>query len=466
MNEKYLLLGIEKASLYTQCLADDVLDNVIDLLSVIRSEKGIEVMALTSFVEVKPYIAMTVSLLDIQTEALQASISCNTKDANHLLFNDCFGFAAMRQDAKAFVKITVVWMDSFGNKKYAEKSILTDIANEPLTALQITEPRARDTNLTKVLYGTYTRGDVYDYTYPENKRVQNTVKAMLPIRGKLELDKNWHPVAIDMSEGNAAKLYMLLSTGGTVEYKKPLSDIFTLTENTISFALPDDDWGSVIDTSRLGSSVYFDIYFSFTVSLRNDYYPLQSYKARAVVICKPRLNEACISKVAMIEPIYLYWDCLAENTKIRMASGIDRCIDTIEEGDRIMAGNGESVCVTKCFQSCSNTCVQIVTEENTLIVSDQHMIQTNTGFIKACNLTNCGYLLENLGRIQSEVNIHEIKKIDYKHRLYHIEVDKIHTLIANGIVVGDGTIKEVNATTWSQEILDKRTALHNVLFKN
>lgn len=468
-NRKAMLEGLPRAVLKKTNALDSVLDNVIELISVQMNVDGkIEVVASAAYTEVKPYIAMKVRLTDTQQGETSEEMGNFIEDSNELLFQGCF--EPLQPDCaeeEVHIDITAFWVNPEGDKERTELSEDVTVSSAPLEKLQVEMPRAADGKCTKVLYGTYTAGDTYDYKYPDNRAVSGTVKAMLPLKGSLSFGKEWHPTAINIWHGNAPKLYMMLSTGGVIPYGKSLNDIFTFEDNRVCFELPDgDDWGSVIEVSRLGYSVYFDLYFSFTVNMKNDYFPTQDYTARAAVMCKQNLQEYPTMMVEVIEPVYLYWDCMAENTFVSLYPEKEKRVSELQEGDTVMDGDGNGRRVVRVVSCKAENIVHIVTETGrTLDVTGNHMLKTYTGFKRAGDMASCGYVLVRDGDGEHQEYLLSVESQDYEGMVYHVELEDGGTMLANGIVSLDACAVGRQNQTWKETVLKSRAALHSAIWE-
>ena len=445
------------------CPEDDVLDVFLDMVSIYAAGDDIFLLSVASYTEFKPYIALSIHLKDeAQKEIAHDTADINdSKALNHV--SRFRGLGGPYAGKPVHINLTAYWLDPDGSKKTASRPLDATVDSfAAFEKLEVEKPRAANGKQTRVLYGTYTAGASYDYKYPANNKSNQTVKAMLPLDGCLEFKDEWRPQEIDYAPGNNPKLYMLLSSGGAVSYGGEWEKAFSIVDQRVNFSLPTDDWGSKIDVSRLGSSTILDLYFSFTVRVTNDYYPEKKYLARATVISKPITEDEPMVKVAMIEPIYLYWDCLAEDMRISMYPEGEQLISQLKPGDRIMdaEGKGREIALCKALESDRILCVE--TKSGILLKGTaNHMVKTNTGFTRMGDLTSCGYLLKNEPAGSGEVTdeIVSVKEVPYHGLVYHVELADGNTLIVNGVITGDGQIEKNDRCLWKKEVMTARKIL-------
>lgn len=444
-----------------RCEFDDVVDNFVDITSLFADSKNIYALSVAGFVETKPYIGMEIKMTDPKTNETIAADQAKVSDLPNISMSSIFENLSAQYIGKPVnLYLEVYWINPDGstNRMQAKETMTVELA-EPVKSAKVTKPRAADGVKTIVVYGTYTGSLKPDYQYANNKRVNSTVSAMLPLEGNLQFEPEWIPTSIDLtSEGGKPKLYMLMSTGA-VWYEKDFADVFTLSDSQVAFKLNDEDWGSKVDTSRFGSAMTIDLYFSFTVKLKNRLFPTNLYTAKIIVVCKPELIENAIINITLIEPAYIYWDCIAEGSMVAMYPEGEKTIAEIKLNDRVKTSSGKSAKVVEITKTKADQIIQIHTQSGkTLGVTPSHPIKTNVRFIEAQQLTNCSYVLtrEEGGSIAID-GVTELTR-ETSANAYSILLDSEHELICNGIITGDRS-QLVQSYEWSSEVLVLREQL-------
>jgi hypothetical protein len=133
--------------------------------------------------------------------------------------------------------------------------------------------------------------------------------------------------------------------------------------------------------------------------------------------------------------------CLAKDTRITMADNTSKIISDIYIGDQVMSSKNEALRVHNVYVGENDAIISITTEVGCLSLSFAHPLMTREGLKPAENISESDQLLSERG---DYVKVLAIRMEEYKDNVYNLELHSSeaegpeqHTMIANGIVVGD-----------------------------
>lgn len=195
-----------------------------------------------------------------------------------------------------------------------------------------------------------------DYTYPNEKK-NGLQKVFVPGHFKVFLANGWkykqlvYVIAV-ISPGAGGGDIFYLSEDSVIETEDGNSSV-------ISVAL-DEDWHNTIpENVTYGSRVYrLDIHFKCIIQNKNN----QSTSVEVEVNGIKGGETVKGTDIIHVAPVYLYWGCLAEGTKILMADGSEKEIQNIKTGDLIVNSKGESIRVTELITGTEQYIYRVVTE--------------------------------------------------------------------------------------------------------
>ena len=130
--------------------------------------------------------------------------------------------------------------------------------------------------------------------------------------------------------------------------------------------------------------------------------------------------------------------CIAENTRIRMPDGSDRMIQDILPGDQVEGKNGPD-CVQDIIRGIDYDMYVISGEKlETLLITSNHPVMTNTGWKSAKELIVDDELQRQSG---GTVHIESHYPVNKEMRVYNLILESGHSFYANGYLVGDYQIQ-------------------------
>ena len=146
----------------------------------------------------------------------------------------------------------------------------------------------------------------------------------------------------------------------------------------------------------------------------------------------------------------------------------EKKISEIKEGDLVLDADGNPKKVLHCGSCHTEEIIHVVTESGREIeVTENHLVKTRTGSLRAAELTPCGYLLtkERKEAVEIPDNICSVEKSPCNKPVYHIELQDGGTLIGNGIVSCDSSPGSNGNAGWPEEVLKTREILRSALRK-
>ena len=178
--------------------------------------------------------------------------------------------------------------------------------------------------------------------------------------------------------------------------------------------------------------------YNFTVTLSIQGYSVVSQITNGAGVV-PAYN------TVVIPPIYVLSGCVAEGTLIQMAGGVQKKIEDIQFGDRVVSDNkGTILTVTNIAQGEeSNPLYQITAHDHTVLLTGTHPVITKAGVVAASRI-KAGETIETLG---GNYQVTAVKKVTEKTKVYNLSIgvleDRVslegnnRTYFAGGVRVGD-----------------------------
>ncbi|MEG1952677.1 MAG: Hint domain-containing protein [Hydrogenoanaerobacterium sp.] len=309
--------------------------------------------------------------------------------------------------------------------------------------IAIRKPRARDTVCTKIAY-LGRSGRTMDYEYNVTP-VSGQLRAMLPFEGRITFLENWIPVEIIMDQplfGPSPSLKLVIENGGTVEYYperggKGFFERLRLENNEVAWNLGDDDWHSNIDISRFSAQTIVTLHSVFTVKVQKSDQPEYFQYLVVHVDSHSPINaqNGFRSPINVdIEPIQIFWGCVAKGTRVGMADGAKRAIENLRVGDEVFTDREEIAYISDIIYGREETLLRILTDSGEeILLTKDHPVLTSRGLLKA-ECINAG---DRLITQNGEAGIRYLYPTEYSDEVYNLSLNPPSLIFLNGIVCGD-----------------------------
>lgn len=235
--------------------------------------------------------------------------------------------------------VTTIWEDNATgqlNAMVGGQRVTSQIhgaSDEVVSSLTVIHPKhinSPETGNITVAYGRYT--PTTDYSYPESRTASNEQKVYFESEGSVVLAEG-HLFGQCLGIGAILEC----PNYGDIMYMHTVADteiVPSTDKKSFTWKLK-TDWNNQIPESvEFGDRTHsFDLQINF--SCRGD-------GAEHVVIVSSKDYPAIRDKkhYKKISPVQLYWGCLAEDTKVRMADGSQKLIKDIRNGDIVATKNG------------------------------------------------------------------------------------------------------------------------------
>ncbi len=263
-------------------------------------------------------------------------------------------------------------------------------------------------------------GERVDYVYPYGL-TDGKQTIYLDIRGEIFLDGAVYQKMVQTD------ISMDTPYGGAI-YNAAISEKnFEKTEQGVRFAFP-TCWKTEIPGGKLAGRELcdLDVWITFQCEDADDYTVNITSQAKA------RQEIEYIKKVSRIK---LNWGCLAADTRVRMADGLERRICEIHAGDWVMDENWNPVLVRDVMRGKENMLWTVQSEDGSKIrTTGTHPFLTRDGVKTAEQLMETDEVLREDGEY------HRMKfrfQTYYGDIVYNLVLENNHNMIADGYVVGD-----------------------------
>ncbi len=125
----------------------------------------------------------------------------------------------------------------------------------------------------------------------------------------------------------------------------------------------DTDWNTVIPESITGTNRVFRLFLQHYMILRDG---KQTFNYHVTVSNLDKNNHEGNSEILAAD-LHLYWGCLAEDTKILMADGSEKEIQTLQIGEKVLNSKGEIVEIGNIIEGTEEKIYRTYTESGKLI---------------------------------------------------------------------------------------------------
>lgn len=309
-------------------------------------------------------------------------------------------------------------------------------------------PKNAKDSIIKVVYKDRSDKDAA-YTFKKATKNGNAVTVYYPFSIQIELDDDYEfdaaPIKYDKD------FYISLASdvikrennggGGEVHFNEAFKRCkiqVAAQGNILTLTLPyesDTDktyWGTDMTLSGRQASGYFDFHLN-----ANIYYHLKGtdyHLSTTIVVTSLNLNGVKTSpNMRKIPQSSICWGCLGKDTRIMTKQG-EKNISELNEGDIIITASGEAT-LKQLITGHSEKIIAVGTcEEDSVLLTAEHPINTKRGLICAGNLTVDDCLMTESGELK-EINY--LMGIDYNDTVYSLELEQSALIVANGYLVGD-----------------------------
>jgi hypothetical protein len=345
---------------------------------------------------------------------------------------------------------------------YDTKDSLNSTLDEVVKNIDVRDPRHINTAPDKdivVAYGrTPSSGESIDYSYPD-ARLEQLQKVFLANSGTVELQDG-----VKFIEGDAAGTSIVLNHElGTIWYSNTPGKASTIDDTHFSWSI-DKDWKNVIPSSiAAGTRTYaYDMHLSFLALRPGDAHPKQFY----INVCSYQKSPNPHYK--QISYIRLLWGCLGEDSRVKMADGSLKTIQTVAIGDRVMGLDGRSLNVTNVWTGTEENILRLIVKNgDEIMATEDHPFMTREGMKPLLKLSIGDELLMKNGSYSA---IAQCYPVSYGRSVYNLDVDGDGAFICNGFVVGDNRIQNsyqipANEAATPQPFLDEAEKLRSIYSK-
>lgn len=320
---------------------------------------------------------------------------------------------------------------------YAGRFVLKGYVSEEEDAIEeisVEDPRHIKTQPGKPIIVAYNRtsqaGGVVDYdeAYPSDDR-----HLMLPLNGTFRLNSKYELQSTDYEETTA-----FLFRGSTnIEYsnnKKQAVTVEKTGNGTYKWSF-DKDWKASVPMSVEATSMEcaFMMNFSFFDREGKSHYLIVSSLPPALGIAAKNYKK--------IDPILIYWGCLEEHTKIRMADGSLREIRSLRIGEQISENGGGHSEIEDIIKGWEEELYYITAENGSkIIASIEHPFLTEHGMKSVKDLTDQDRLVMEDGSVSRIIEAYPGKG----GAVYNLVLASSgnHTMLAEGFVAGDNILQK------------------------
>ncbi len=326
---------------------------------------------------------------------------------------------------------TIHWTDEVGAATHLQNVFVSSI-NFPK---QINNQSPLDTNADNKIIVCLTRnGGNCDYSKAYAGKIE------VPVQGSIVYNGN-----IDLVGGKPVNATNLIEIARTVQGGNPISppagfDFFesaTISGDTITWDFTWLDFGPANFTS--GDQVYY----VFSVTLDVGGQQVIAFITNAPSSYTPGGNQF---NTILIDPMYIYFGCMAAGTRIAMGDGTEKPIELVEVGDTVVSNlEGNLLRVENTVTGTEEDPMILVKTSNGLevLLTDGHPVITKRGVTLAKQLRIDSQVLTQNGWS----TLTGLDKIDYSDTVHNLQLAPINdtdqherdqnTMFAGGIQVGD-----------------------------
>lgn len=361
------------------------------------------------------------------------------------------------EGAEYVVNLFVVWEDGENNKLQCMATGMQEINlsdtvsfSDAVTEMTLFHPtkmingehrsysNQEEVDLSKEIVVAYNRRGVsdVDYGYSSEKDSNGKLQVKLDVAYSFLLNKGYeYNKDIDFTT------YLFCDGKGVVSYNGVQPTVI-ITDNDgqkeVKVQLQ-TDWKSTIPESVAGTNRIFRIFLQQYMLLR---YGKNNFRHYVTVSNLQKNNDGGDSEIKAAD-LHLYWGCLAENTKILMADGSEKEIQSIQNGEKVLNSKGEIVAIKEVIIGEEKYIYRIYTESGKLVsASLMHPFAAEQGDLL---LRDIDFATSLKVKDQDQFVFERVINCypeEYTGKVYSLELEdtgKEKTIIADGFVTYDNS---------------------------
>lgn len=318
-----------------------------------------------------------------------------------------------------------------------------------VTGIRVDDPRNVNTDPGSNIFVVYGRmpgsREKVDYDYPSQGYPQHLY---LDVKGSAKLDEHH-----EFDKVLPQDLRLLLDCSyGCAPYMGKVDQRINASNDGFEWEL-NNDWQTSVPTP---SGKYQGVAFRLSMSFycKGETYPYDLFIASDL---DDELSR--YPNYVKIPFLTILWGCLARGSNIRMADGSTKLIENIQIGDSVMNPyGGGTAAVTNTWHGPEKILRRIETQRGySAEASSSHPLMTEKGSVEAGKIVEGDRLLTEEGDydiVTSQYPIH------YEDEVFNLELEcpacdekwKEHTMICNGLVVGDNYLQNSLAASAEEQM--------------
>lgn len=442
----------------------------IDEFYLNTTKKIIGASATAGFKDLKGTILIVCEITDLSTGQIVSSDAVTTQSSNTL---NCSVFNELENDEQntggAYKNKTVFyWTETSANGQAVmhSKEIITQDINKftldkIIENITIDSPKCiYETNdRIKILYGRDTSHvETPDIIYADAERASDgTLPYVFNFKGSLRMIDSYKIESISRDKF-VMKLTEITKKRSVYFDNDSQWDNATISISddgrTLNWSF-DRDWGNKINVADIDIRADFDFYavLPLIVSIGG----LVLDEPINVIVTSSSTTSGIVEN---IKGIFIQWGCLAGSTQIKMADNSFKQISEVEIGEIVATQNGTAKVINSYNGDEKEVVCLSVDGCGDLLMTDGHPVLTSRGWLR-CKDLNAGDKIITESGEAAIINGLYIRPFNDK--VYNLELDgDNHSLIAEGVIVGDFNQQNNIESSFSQKEVDESLAAHTV----
>lgn len=344
------------------------------------------------------------------------------------------------------IKVTAIWREKNGILKANSSFESLAIGDyEYIEAYEAVHPKKQISlysDKIRVSYARIPQTPTYDYIYPESRTAEGYEKVSLNMEGKVKLKSGWKYDSLDEIEAS-----MWSIERGVIEYAGD-DPVITVDNDGFTYKFPVEydsskneycEWNDFIPDSIQYGNQGFDFSLKIKFYINNGQQKeLQTIETTSLSIKNPPVNYYTIPQ------IYLYWGCVAKDTKILLQNGTWISAENIKIGMSVMTDQHNAAIVSNIMKGYEKELLHIETETGKILnLTMDHPVKTDQGYIPARELNGQSVLVTT---DNTQEHIKYAYTIAYNDSVYSFTLQNDTLgLAANGLYIG--TFETENSVT-------------------
>ncbi|MGA9771725.1 MAG: Hint domain-containing protein [Blastocatellia bacterium] len=359
--------------------------------------------------------------------------------------------AAPLQQPETLNGIATFYTLKDGNPTYAAYNVVDSTLGVAITNIAPRQVVTHPAPLIKVCTAGRTAPDC-DYT------VGGTTQVSFPIQGNAVYSGTITPPT---PQNSASSISVSPPPGGACLPVFLSGDFFTQPGTTINYTTNTLTWN--MNPAQFGSACWpngANVTYNFYVQLMVNNVPVPIFVTNAA--SPPPTN------TVIIPPMQIWYGCLAADTKIDMAGGVEKTIQTVTNGEKVVSNQKGTLLTVDNITRGKEEIPMIRIKDNkmhSLLLTETHPVPTSKGVLLAKQLTPGAVVFTKTG----SARIVEVSKESFSGNIWNLDVGmpgdhvKLNqqntTFYANGILVGD---TKMQVTFTLRYETDQRTVLAKI----